>query len=129
MRLNKTYLILAVITFIIEVFIVLYVRDNFFRPYFGDFLVVILIYCSIKAFINIPYKKAAIGVLMFSYTIEALQYINFVEAMGWQTSVLARTIIGTSFSWHDLWLYTAGIFVVLFVEAMRERRNVKPRLN
>jgi hypothetical protein len=61
------YFIVAVILFGIEVLIALYIKDNFIRPYVGDVLVVILLYCLIKSFINTTVLTTAIGVLLFSF--------------------------------------------------------------
>lgn len=40
------YIISFLVIFCIEVFIALYVRDSFIRPYMGDALVVVLVYVS-----------------------------------------------------------------------------------
>jgi hypothetical protein len=113
---NKNYFGLAVLIFTIEVLIALFVRDHFVRPYFGDVLVVILIYCFIKSFLRLPVFPVAIGVLIFSFTIEFLQYQNIVEMLGLEKSVVARTVIGTLFEWIDLLAYAVGIATVLVVE-------------
>lgn len=116
MRLNKRYLALTIILFITEVLIGVYVRDNFIRPFGGDFLVVILIYCFVKSFFNWPVIKTAIGVLVFSYMVEMLQYFKIVNLLGLKQNLVARIIIGTSFSWVDMACYTAGIALVLVAE-------------
>lgn len=118
---NKYYFSLAVLLFITEVLIALYVTNNFVRSYFGDVLVVILIYCFVKSFINIPVLPLAAAVLLFAFTIEFLQYLKIVEILGLQNSALARTVIGTSFAWLDLVSYAAGIVVVLVVENLLKK--------
>jgi DNA integrity scanning protein DisA with diadenylate cyclase activity len=110
------YLIAAVILFFVEVVIALYVHDQIIRPYAGDLLVVILIYCFVKSFVNTPVIPTAIGVLMFSYIIEVLQYFNIVALLGLQHSAMARVVIGTSFEWIDLVAYTLGIAIVVLAE-------------
>jgi len=113
---NKNYFGLAILIFTIEVLIALFVRDNFVRPYLGDVLVVILIYCFVKSFLRMPVFTLAILVLVFSFTIEFLQYLNIVEKLGLQKSAIARTVIGTSFVWIDLVAYMAGIAIILVIE-------------
>ena len=81
---------MATLMFTIEVLIALFVRDNFVRPYLGDVLVVILIYSSIRSFINFPALTLALFVLGFSFTIELLQYFNIVEKLGLEKSDIAR---------------------------------------
>ncbi len=115
-KFNRSYFIAAALLFLIEVFIALYVKDAFIRPYIGDLLVVILIYCMVKSCLNISVWPAAIGVLLFSYMVEVLQYLKIVEVLHLQGSKFARVIIGTSFSWGDMLAYTLGIGVVLVLE-------------
>jgi hypothetical protein len=110
------YFIAAILLFLIEVFIALYAHDQIIRPYVGDLLVVILIYCFVKSFLNTPVIKTCIAVLIFSYTIEVLQYFNIVTMLGLQHSAIARVVIGTSFEWIDLIAYTLGIIIVIFAE-------------
>ncbi len=113
---NLKYFIFAIVLFIIEVLIALFVRDSFFRPYFGDFLVVILIYCAVRTFINATPLKVAIGVLLFSYLIEVLQYFNIVDRLGLSDNKVAKTVIGYGFEWWDILAYTLGIITVLILE-------------
>ncbi len=113
---NRKYFFLTILIFIIEVLIALYLHDEIIRPYIGDVLVVILIYCFIKSFLKLPVLPLAIFVLLFSFSIEFLQYLNIVEKLGLQKSKLARTVIGTSFAWIDLVCYIAGIIIVLITE-------------
>lgn len=113
---NKTYFGLTAVLLLIEVVIALFVKDRFIRPYLGDVLVVILIYCFVKSFIKISVYKAALGVLLFAFTIEILQYCSLVEKLKLQHNTVAKTVIGTSFSWEDILAYIAGVLIVLIVE-------------
>jgi len=115
------YFIAAIALFGIEVLIALYVHDNIIRPYIGDYLVVILLYCMLRSFVKIKTVPAAILVLLFSFTIETLQYFRIIEVLGLQNSTLARTVIGTSFAWEDLAAYTIGIITILAVEYFYRR--------
>jgi|SRR6218665_808894 len=122
-KFNKTYFILAVIIFFIEVLIALYVNDSIIRPYIGDVLVVILIYCFIKAFLDVKVMPTAIFVVLFAFFIEMLQYLNIVEKLGLEKSKIARTVIGTSYEWVDLVAYAAGIIIVIAVEKLRTKKQ------
>lgn len=113
---NKKYFVLTIFLFVIEVLIALYLHDEIIRPYIGDVLVVILLYCMIKSFFKLPVFTVAISVLIFSFCVEFLQYLNIVEILGLQNSRTARIIIGTSFSWIDILTYIVGICIVLIVE-------------
>ena len=116
LKFNKPYFRLASFIFSIEVLIALYVHDNIIRPYVGDVLVVILIYCFIKAFLDVKVISAAVFTLLFAFGVETLQYLNIVERFGLQDSKIARTVIGTSFSWMDILTYIVGIAIVLLAE-------------
>lgn len=120
-RFHTQYFIITVILFVIEILIALYVNDSFIRPYLGDLLVVILIYCAIRAFFDTPVVATAIGVLAFSFLVELLQYFNIISVLGLQHNRLARVVIGTSFTREDLIAYAAGIVIVLLVEKNTRR--------
>ncbi|RCR67877.1 ribosomal maturation YjgA family protein [Larkinella punicea] len=110
------YFIITLLLFITEVLIALFLHDEIIRPYVGDFLVVILIYCFLRSFLNIAVLPTALFVLVFSYTLEVLQYFNLVEMLGLHEYKLARIVIGTSFEWIDLLAYTLGVLFVVSLE-------------
>jgi len=122
-KIRIKYIVLTIILFIVEFLIALYIDDNFIRPYFGDFLVVILIYCFVRGFFNVNVIKTAISVLIFSYVVEFLQYLHIVEILGLEKIRIAKIIIGSSFSWIDMLCYTLGILLVLVLE----RKNLEFR--
>ena len=125
LRFNRRYFVLAILLLIIEILIALYVHDKIVRPYIGDFLVVILIYCFLKSFLNTPVFATGIAVLIFSYSVEILQYLNIVDILGLQNSSFARIIIGNSFAWIDIIAYTAGVFFLLCLEKIVDRITIK----
>jgi len=94
-------------------------HDTIIRPYGGDFLVVILIYCFVKSFVDTPVVNTALGVLLFSYLIEASQYFHLVTLLGMQHSKFVKIMLGTSFSFTDLLAYTLGIGLVIVIENLR----------
>jgi Protein of unknown function (DUF2809) len=115
-RFNPVYLVWATVLLLVEIGIALFVHDAIIRPYIGDVLVVILMYCAVKAFLNTAVLPTAIGVLLFAFTIEVLQYLNVVKLLGLQHSSFAKTVIGTSFEWIDIAAYIAGTGLVLIAE-------------
>lgn len=123
LRFNKTYFLLTILLFCTEVFIALFVHDNFIRPYFGDVLVVILIYCFIQTFFNLSKTKTAIYVLLFAFLIETLQYFNFITFLGLEKNKVAKTVIGNSFSFHDLLAYVVGILITLGIEKIVSKKK------
>ena len=117
---RSRYFILFVSILIVEILIALFLHDKIIRPYVGDFLVVILLYCFIKTFINITVFKAALGVLIFSYLVEYMQYLHLIKYLGLENSRVAKIILGTSFEWTDIATYTLGILFAIFVETKIE---------
>ena len=127
LKFNKVYFILAVLLFGIEILIAGFAHDQFIRPYAGDFLVVILIYCFVKSFLKTPVLPTALSVLLFSWLIEIMQYFNIITLLGLQHSEMTRIIMGTSFEWIDLIAYTTGIVFVLYAEKVMAGRNQKTK--
>lgn len=115
-RFNKYYFALAVLLFNVEVLIADFVHDSIIRPYGGDFLVVILVYCTVKAFLKTDLWFTSIAVLIFSYVVEITQYYHLINKLGWENSSLARNLLGTTFRWEDMLAYTMGMALVLIIE-------------
>lgn len=107
---NYKYALAALTLFIVEVIIATKLNGNhFIRAYFGDFLVVILLYCMAKALYGFDSKRLAIGIFTFSVIVEVAQYFRIADVLqlpGW-----ARVVVGTSFSFHDVLMYAAGCLV------------------
>jgi hypothetical protein len=124
---NKKFFFLALTLFLIELLIAVFVHDSFVRPYVGDYLVVILLYCAVRTLFKVPVMKLAIGVLLFSYLIEILQYFHIVNRLGLENNIIARTVIGYGFEWMDLGAYTLGIITVLVLERKSLNRSCTDR--
>ncbi len=116
MYFNKKIFLLTIFLFLIELYIGFYVRDNFIRPYGGDFLVVILIYALLRSFWNTKRKTIALVVLLFAYSVEVAQYFKVVELLNLSGNRSAEIIIGTSFSWEDMLAYTLGVALIYFLD-------------
>ena len=115
MRLNLTMLFAAITLFFIEVIIATKLNDyTFIRAYFGDFLVVILVYCAVKAFWDVEAIRLAIGVFAFAMVVELAQLFRVAEVL--QLTGWARVVVGTGFSFHDVLMYAAGCIVVWWVD-------------
>ena len=125
LKFDRVYFVLAVLILVAEINIAVFAHDRIIRPYVGDVLVVILIYCTVKSFFDSPVLSTALSVLAFSFVIESLQYLNVVHRLGLQDSQIATTIIGTSFAWIDIFAYIMGILIVLVCEKIIQIRNAK----
>jgi hypothetical protein len=117
-RFNLTYFLLTLLLIGVEIFIGVRMHDALIRPYGGDLLCVILLYCLIRSFWRLPVLPLALGVLLFSYAEEASQYFHLADRLGFTRPSLMRTLIGTYFTWGDILSYTLGIGMVLLIEGL-----------
>lgn len=115
-RKRLVYLSLSIIIFLIELFIALFVRDRFIRPYFGDVLVVILVYCAVRVIFPEKPKLLPIYVFIFAVLVEVSQYLDLAELLG--GGVILSTIIGTSFSWLDILCYFVGTLLIYPIDLL-----------
>ena len=120
-KLNIKYLCVFIAVFIIEAIIAVFIHDNFIRPYLGDVLVVVLIYCFIKAFVRNETKLLPLYIFIFAVLVEVGQYFNLVTLLGLSEYKLARIIIGSTFDMKDIACYLVGC-VGLFLYEMIKRR-------
>lgn len=116
MKLNSIFLTLTLLLFMIECYIGFYLKDAFIRPFVGDFLVVILIYCFIKIFFEVKPIILGLSVLMFSYFVEILQLFKISDKLGLQKGSIAAILVGNSFSWGDILAYTLGLALIVLIE-------------
>lgn len=127
---NKKYFLLSLLLFLLEICIARYARDQFIRPYGGDYLVVILLYCMIRCFTLFSVNRCCILVLFFSYIIEVLQYFHFADRLGFHPGSIAYILLGNYFTWIDIISYSLGIATVFIFETIavnyeRETTDVK----
>ncbi len=117
---SKTYCLLTVLLFAIEVFIGTCMHDKYIRPFGGDFLEVILIYCFVKSLFALPVNTAAIATLFFAYVVEVSQYLKLVNHLGLKNAAWANILLGNSFSWMDMLMYTLGILLTVAIERLTQ---------
>lgn len=121
-RFSFKFFSFTLLLFIVEVFIALYIHDRFVRPYLGDYIVVFLIYCFIRTFLKASPLTVVIGVLLFAYFVELLQYLRIVDRLGLTDNLLAKTVIGYGFEWLDMLAYTLGAVTILLLETVSRRK-------
>ncbi|WP_310485117.1 DUF2809 domain-containing protein [Chamaesiphon sp. VAR_48_metabat_403] len=118
---NKRYACYTIGLFLVEVFIAVFINDSFIRPFIGDVLVVILIYCLVRTFWKTRYHTAALSVLAFACTIEILQYFKLVNFLGLEKYKIIAIAIGSTFDWKDIIAYILGTMTVLGLESKRSK--------
>lgn len=116
LKFNKTYFGLTLLILITEISIAVFIHDTIIRPYFGDILVIILMYSFIKSLFDVKVFHTVFFVLIFAFGVETLQYFKIIELLGLQNNSFARIVIGTSFAWMDIACYCIGIAIILAIE-------------
>jgi len=116
MRLSRRYALLCALLLLTEVLIALYLHDPFVRPYVGDSLAVVTLYCLVLTFFELPRQAALLGVFVFACCLEGAQYLRLVEVLGVQDNRVLSVIIGTVFSPFDLVAYAAGALLAALLE-------------
>lgn len=99
---------ILIILLITEILITLFIHDKFIRPYFGDVLVVILIYSFIRIFMPDKIRLLPLHVFIFAVLIEISQYFHLIDLLGLCENKLASIFICTGFDWKDIFCYAAG---------------------
>lgn len=114
---NLRYFCLGIVLTFVEVFIALYVHDDFIRPIFGDVLVVFVLYCFLNSVCTLRYR--VFYVTLFACFVELLQYIHIVDLMGIKQPVI-RVLIGTTFDWMDIGAYVFAGMVLWCLEYKKD---------
>jgi hypothetical protein len=112
---NSKYILLTLLLLVIEITIAVFVHDQFIRPFFGDFLAVIFVYCGLRIFKQNILKTALMS-LFIAYFIEILQYFKFIEITGLIKFKMLAVVIGNSFSWLDMLAYSLGFVFIVLIE-------------
>ncbi|WP_323789455.1 DUF2809 domain-containing protein [Psychroserpens sp.] len=115
-KLHKTYLVLTLLILLVEICIAAFLSEGFIRHTFGDFLVVILIFCGIRSFIEANPVYIAIGVLAFAFVVEFSQLYNLLDHLQLRHHKVATIILGSTFHTSDLIAYTFGTLTILAID-------------
>ncbi|MDQ2795254.1 MAG: DUF2809 domain-containing protein [Bacteroidota bacterium] len=113
---SKRYFLLASGLLLTEIIIARYAHDQIIRPYGGDVLATIFLYCLGRSLVAARPARMLVAVLLISYLMEGLQYINLLGYLGWQQWRLARIVLGSHFSGGDMLAYSLGALVVMAAE-------------
>jgi Protein of unknown function (DUF2809) len=109
MRIRFPYLLLALLTFGLEVLIATQLRHTgFIRGSLGDFFVVILIYCLAQSLRALDPFKLSCGVFILACLVESAQYFHLADAVGLRRGSVLYILLGNTFSWGDILMYLLG---------------------
>ena len=118
-RFRKGYALATVVLLAVEILIALFVGDRFVRPYLGDALAVVLVYCALNATLELRPFAAATLAFAVAVVIEFGQYFQVLRIVGLEGNAIARTVLGSGFDSHDFVAYAAGAIGMLAIEAAR----------
>lgn len=116
------YVAATVLLIVTEVLIALYVHDDFVRPYVGDVLVVIAVYCAVRIFIPVKCKLLPLYVFIFAGGVELLQYFDLVGKLGLENNVFLKTLLGSVFDVKDIVCYAVGCMALGIYEIMIRKK-------
>ncbi|MGI4884081.1 MAG: DUF2809 domain-containing protein [Janthinobacterium lividum] len=116
---RREYFLLTTLLFGIEAGIAAFAHDALLRPYGGDLLATVLLYCLLRSFWAGPAARTIWAALLVSYVIEASQYAHLLARLGLLHSLAARLVLGSQFEWGDVLAYTLGALLVAAVERGR----------
>ena len=124
-RLRLVYCVMFFILLAFEIFIALYVHDDFIRPYVGDILAVIVVYCLVRIFIPIKKNGLPLFVFILAAGVEALQYFNFAAVLGLEEKSFASIVLGTVADIKDVGCYAVGCVILEIWEILYQRKKRK----
>jgi len=116
MKKRIRYVMAFIMLLLIEVMIALFMHDRFIRPYIGDVLVVIVLYCFVRIFVQKRMRLLSMYIFVFAVIVELLQFLNIVGLLGLSRNTFANTVVGTSFDWKDIICYAVGCIIIEIVE-------------
>jgi hypothetical protein len=120
---HPRYALAALLVFLLEVAIALWVRDQLIRPHLGDSLAVVLVYCVLRTSTRLRVVSAVLAALAVAFMIETVQFFGLVEATGLANSIVAPVLLGMSFDPQDLLAYVLGGLVIIMFETVLGQGN------
>ena len=110
-----------------EVCIALFVHDSFVRPYLGDVLAVVTVYCGARIVFPQRFRWLSAAVMALAVGVELLQLTDLSALFG-EGSFMA-VLLGSTFDPHDLLCYAVGGIVCVICDVLiylrRKAKNDK----
>ncbi len=123
---NKMRLLYAaafVVLLLVEVLIALFVHDSFVRPYLGDMLVVVVVYCAARIVFPDRFWLMSAAVFLFAAAVELVQLTGLSDLF--PEGGLIATVLGSTFDPKDLLCYAAGSVLCLLWDVFFIRKRMK----
>lgn len=116
------YMLFFMLLTAVEVFIAVFVHDLLVRPYLGDVLAVIDLYCFVRIFIPENVVLLPLYVFLFAAALEFSQLFHLAALLRLR-SRLFQVILGSSFDVIDLLCYLAGCLMLAGWEIWQRKRR------
>lgn len=124
MKKRLVYLTAFVILLAAEIFIGLFVRDAFVRPYVGDMLVTVLLCVLVRTLLPEKIPLLPVWVFLFAAAVEFVQLLELPKLLGLENTVFG-VIIGATFDWRDILCYGTGCVIFRAAERLPARKEKK----
>lgn len=121
-RLRLLFAACSAVLLAVEIYIGMYVHDSFVRPYLGDTLVVMLIYCVVRTVFPTKYYWLSGAIFLFATAVEITQIFPLCDVLHIENKFL-RVLMGTSFAYEDIIAYFAGNALTAAVDICLRRKN------
>lgn len=118
---NIHYLILFTVTLFLGIYFIYADTNIFLRSYATDFFAVIYVYLFFRL-IRVNLMRSLSISFCIAYIIELVQYFDLFNGI---ENHIVLIIIGSTFDWFDLLAYNFGLFTIIIIEFML---NKKPSL-
>ena len=98
-----------------------FLHDRFIRPFLGDSLATVWLYCLLRSFIDMPKVLCVLVALFLSFLVEFIQYFDLLRIFDLYDHKFLRIVLGATFDWNDLMAYSAGAVFLLMIFAVKTR--------
>lgn len=122
-RQRIVYAAVAVLLIAVEVLIALYVHDRFVRPYLGDVIVVIILYCLVRLVFPVGKKHLSVFIFLFAAGVELLQAVNPLKLLGLGNNHFLRILLGSVCDPADIACYAVGCLLTWLRDITRMHKE------
>ena len=128
MTFRPNYLLAATALFVVEVAIARgSIPGAFVRNSVGDVLVIPLLYFFLRGMTKSTPSLALVVGLAIGLTAEFLQYLHLADLLGLKKGSLPYIILGNTFSWPDLLMYSIGGMLAAWLDLrVLQKRRAAP---
>lgn len=121
------YFVLFLILLFVEVAIAKFLKGGLIRHYFGDVLIIPLLYCFIRSIFKNSTEKSALYLFAVGVIAEMMQYFDIIKVLGLENNKILSVMIGRTFDIKDIICYLIGAILILVFE--KSFKNIKKNIS